>query len=204
VLLSDTVGFIRNLPHRLIASFKATLEETLRADLLLHVADASSPLVDAQVAAVRSVLSELGVEDKDTLLVLNKVDRLPDQTARERVLARYPHAIGISAKAGDGLAAVAQAASDCLGRSFRDVDIETDPGNGRLLAWLGRHGEVLSRHFTADRVKVHCRIPAALAGRIDPREATVVPHGEPRRESIKEGVHKDPVDAPHTPSATAG
>jgi len=194
VLLSDTVGFIRDLPHRLIASFKATLEETLTADLLLHVADASSPLVDAQVAAVRSVLAELGVEDKDTLLVLNKIDRLPDQATRERVLARYPHAIGISARSGAGLAALARAAADCLGRSFRDLDIETDPGNGRLLAWLGRHGEVLSRQFTADRVTVHCRLPAALVGRIDPAEAQVRPHLEPGHDSA----------APAEVSLTAG
>jgi GTPase len=176
VLLSDTVGFIRDLPHRLIASFKATLEETRQADLLLHVADASSGLVDAQIAAVRGVLEELGVGDKDTLLVLNKLDRLPDQTARDRLLERHPHAIGISARSGDGLTALARAASDSLGRSFRDLDIETSPGNGRLLAWLGRHGEVLSRHFTADRVTVHCRIPAALVGRIDAAEASVSPH----------------------------
>jgi GTP-binding protein HflX len=179
VLLSDTVGFIRDLPHRLIASFKATLEETRQADLLLHVADASSPLVDAQIAAVRSVLEELGVQEKDAILVLNKIDALPDRTARERVLARYPHAIGISARTGEGMPALARATSDCLGRGFRDIDVETDPGNGRLLAWLGRHGEVLSRHFSADRVTVHCRIPAALLGHIGGDEAIVTPHVPP-------------------------
>jgi GTP-binding protein HflX len=176
VLLSDTVGFIRDLPHRLIASFKATLEETIQADLLLHVADASSPLVDAQIAAVRGVLAEIGVEDKDTILVLNKIDRLPDEHARDRLLGNYPHAIAISARSGRGLDSLAQAASDCLGRGFRDVDIETDPGNGRLLAWLDSHGEVLSRQFSTDRVRIHCRIPAAILGRIDPAEAVVMPH----------------------------
>ena len=179
VLLSDTVGFIRDLPHRLIASFKATLEETRQADLLLHVADASSPIVDAQIAAVRAVLEELGVEDKDTLLVLNKIDAVPDRTDRERLLARYPHAIAISARTGDGMRGLARAASDCLGRGFRDVDVRTDPGNGRLLAWLGRHGEVLSRHFTDDQVTVHCRIPAALLGQIGADEALVTPHVSP-------------------------
>ena len=179
VLLSDTVGFIRDLPHRLIASFRATLEETRQADLLLHVADASSPLLEAQIAAVDGVLAELGVDAKDTLLVLNKLDRLPDRTARERVLARHPHAIAISARTGAGLDALARAASDCLGRDFRDVDIQTDPGNGRLLAWLGRHGEVLARHFADDRVTIHCRIPAALLGRIEPSEAEVRPHRPP-------------------------
>ncbi len=204
VLLSDTVGFIRHLPHRLIASFKATLEETLRADLLLHVADASSPLIDAQVTAVRGVLSELGVEDKDTLLVLNKIDRIADLSGRERVLARYPHAIAISACSGEGVPALARAASDCLGSTFRDVDVETDPGNGRLLAWLGRHGEVLSRHFTADRVKVHCRIPAALVGRIDPAEATVTAHVELRHRSTGEPGAEAVDEPPLTPTTTSG
>ena len=179
VLLSDTVGFIRDLPHRLIASFKATLEETRQADLLLHVADASSPLVDAQIAAVRSVLEELAVDEKDTLLVLNKLDALPDEAARDRLLARYPHAIGIAARMGAGLPQLARAVSDCLGRGFRDIDVETGVGNGRLLAWLGRHGEVLSRQFHDDRVTVHCRLPAALVGRIDPAEASVQFHVQP-------------------------
>jgi GTPase len=173
ILLSDTVGFIRDLPHRLIASFRATLEETRQADLLLHVADASSPLVDHQIAAVRAVLAELGVDDKDTLLVLNKVDAAGDQVERDHVLARYPHALAISARTGAGLPALARAVSDHLGRAFRDVDIETDPGNGRLLAWLAAHGEVLSRHFTADRMTIHCRIPAALLGRIAPHDAVI-------------------------------
>ena len=176
VLLSDTVGFIRDLPHRLIASFKATLEETRQADLLLHVADASSPLVDAQIAAVRSVLEELGIDEKDTMLALNKIDALPDRAARDAVLSRYPQALAISARTGRGLPALARAVSDCLGRGFRDVDVLTDPGNGRLLAWLGRHGEVLSRHFAADRVTIHCRIPAALLGRISEADAEVRPH----------------------------
>ena len=176
VLISDTVGFIRDLPHRLIASFKATLEETHQADLLLHVADASSPLVDAQIAAVRGVLEELGVDEKDTLLVLNKIDAVADTVTRDAVLSRYPHALPISARSGMGLAALARATSDCLGRGFRDVDIRTDPGNGRLLAWLGRHGEVLSRHFADDHVTIHCRIPAALVGRIAADEAEVRPH----------------------------
>ena len=183
VLLSDTVGFIRDLPHRLIASFKATLEETRQADLLLHVADASTPLVDAQIAAVRGVLEELGVDEKDTLLVLNKIDALPDRAARDAVLARYPQALPISARTGRGLPALARAVSDCLGRGFRDVDVLTHPGNGRLLAWLGRHGEVLSRRFAADRVTIHCRIPAALLGRIAEADAEVRPHAPSRAAS---------------------
>jgi GTP-binding protein HflX len=176
VLLSDTVGFIRDLPHRLIASFKATLEETRQADLLLHVADASSPLVDAQIAAVREVLAEIEVEEKDTLLVLNKIDAVADAGDRHALLARYPHAICLSARTGTGMPALERATSAALGRGFRDVDVRTSAGNGRLLAWLDAHGEVLSKHFTEDGVTIHCRIPAALVGRIPPDEAVVAPH----------------------------
>ena len=176
VLLSDTVGFIRDLPHRLIASFKATLEETRSADLLLHVADASSPLVEAQIAAVSGVLEDLGVENKDTLLILNKIDAVADRVTLDRLLARHPHAVAVSARSGQGISELVRAASDCLGRSFRDIDVEISPSNGRLLAWLGAHGEVLSKQCSAELITIHCRLPAALLGRIDPAEATVRPH----------------------------
>lgn len=179
VLLSDTVGFIRDLPHRLIASFRATLEETRAADLLLHVADASSPLVDAQIGAVRGVLAELGVEEKDTLLVLNKIDAVGDRVRLDALLDRYPSAVHISARSGLGIADLVRATSDCLGKRFSDVDVRTSPANGRLLAWLSAHGEVLSRRFDDDAVTVHCRIPAALLGRIGADEAVVTPHARP-------------------------
>jgi len=200
VLISDTVGFIRDLPHRLIASFKATLEETRQADLLIHVADASSPLVDAQIAAVRGVLAEIGVAETDALLVLNKVDAMADPAVRDALMARYPQAVMISARTGTGLPALAQVVSNCLGRGFRDVDVETSPGNGRLLAWLGAHGEVLSRHFADDRMTIHCRIPAALLGRIPPDEAIVRTHGRVEREPHEPDLsaansHEDAVES---------
>ena len=90
VLLSDTVGFIRDLPHHLIASFKATLEEARQADLLLHVADAANPAVDEQIAAAYRVLEEIGIRQKDTLLVINKIDALPDRARVDGLLNRYP------------------------------------------------------------------------------------------------------------------
>ena len=98
VLLSDTVGFIRDLPHKLIASFRATLEETRQADLLLHVADASNPQVIDQIQAVYDVLKELGIEEKDALLVLNKVDEILDPSRLDALLNRYSNAIPVSAK----------------------------------------------------------------------------------------------------------
>ncbi len=191
VLLSDTVGFIRDLPHRLIASFRATLEETRQADLLLHVADASSPFVDAQIAAVRGVLAELGVEEKDALLVLNKIDAVPDRLRLEALLDRYPHAVRVSARSGLGIPDLIRATSDALGKRFKDVDVRTSPANGRLLAWLAAHGEVLSRRFDDDSVTVHCRIPAAMLGRIGADEAVVSPHDHALPEPQPAASHVD-------------
>ena len=176
VLLSDTVGFIRGLPHHLIASFKATLEESRQAHLLLHVADASNPAALEQIGAAYSVLEEIGLESKDQLLVLNKVDRLPDRAHVEGLLRRYPNAIPISARAGTGVEQLSTAVSDALSRTFRDVDVELGVDNGRLLAYLAAHGEVLSKQYHADRVIVHCRVPQKDLGRISPNEASVRPH----------------------------
>ena len=173
VLLSDTVGFIRDLPHRLIASFKATLEEARQADLLLHVADASNPAALAQIAAVYRVLEELDIREKDTLLVLNQVDRITEPGVLDNLLRNYSHAIPVSAKSGEGLSQLASAVSESLTRHFLDVDVETDVANGRLLAYLAQHGEILSRTFTGNRVSIHCRLPKKYAGRIRPDEAAV-------------------------------
>ena len=104
VLLSDTVGFIRDLPHHLIESFKATLEEARQAHLLLHVADGANPAVYDQIAATYGVLEEIGIQRKDTLLVINKVDALPDRIRLDGLLGRYPDAVPISARTGFGLA----------------------------------------------------------------------------------------------------
>ncbi len=159
VLLSDTVGFIRDLPHGLIASFKATLEEARQADLLLNVADASNPAAMDQIAAVYKVLEDLGISQKDTILVLNQIDRVHEPGALDMLRARYPSAIAVSARTGEGLARLAAAVSDALTQHFLDVDVETDVANGRLLAYLAKHGEILSRTYADDRVSVHCRMP---------------------------------------------
>ena len=126
-----------------------------------------------RIKAVHSVLEELCVDVKDTILVLNKLDAVTDRITRNRLCDRYPHAVGISAQTGYGLEALAIRASDALGRSFRNVEVETDCGNGRLLAWLAKHGEVLSKRFGDERMTIHCRIPPAVLGRIDPDEAIV-------------------------------
>ncbi len=179
VLLSDTVGFIRDLPHRLVASFKATLEESRQADLLIHVADASNPAVLDQISAVFHVLEDLGIDEKDALLVLNKTDRLPAQSSLQRILARYPNAIPISAVTKSGLDKFALAVSDALSRTFRDVDIETGVDNGKLMAYVAAHGEVLSKRYNEARVVIHCRMPEKFLGRINEPGTDVRPHMAP-------------------------
>jgi len=173
VLLSDTVGFIRNLPHRLIASFKATLEESHQADLLLHVADASNPAVLDQIQAVYRVLEELEIEQKDTLLVLNKIDQVDDPHRLATLCDRYPSAVRISAVTGEGMDQLTRAVSDILSRNFADVDIELAIDNGRLLAYIAKNGEILSRTHVEDRTTLHCRMPRKVLGRIDTREAVI-------------------------------
>ena len=176
VLLSDTVGFIRDLPHSLIASFKATLEEARQADLLLHVADASNPAVLEQISAVYRVLQELGIEEKGTLLVLNKVDALQDPGQLAPVLKRYPNAVPISAKSREGISLLHYAVSDALSRSFADLDVETSVANGKLLAYLAAHGEVVARQYYDNRVLVHVRLPQRHLGPLHQEDTSCQPH----------------------------
>jgi GTP-binding protein HflX len=179
VLLSDTVGFIRDLPHKLIASFKATLAEANQADLLLHIADASSPEVLSQIDAVHEVLEEIGIEAKDTLLVLNKIDKIENRVILDRLLKQYPHALAVSAVTGEGKEGFALAASDALSRNFRDVDIETGIENGKLLAYLAAHGEVITKTYSETKMIIHCRLPQRYLGSI--KEAgTIVTEHEPQ------------------------
>jgi GTP-binding protein HflX len=176
VLLSDTVGFIRDLPHGLIASFKATLEETRQADLLLHVADASNPSVAEQISSVYDVLRELGIEEKDTLLILNKTDRVSDVATYDAVLNRYPNAVPVSAKKREGFKQLHTVVSDALSRSFQDVDIEMSVANGKLLAFIAAKGEILSTQYSEEQVIVHCRIPQKHLGKIEPTDVIITPH----------------------------
>lgn len=166
VLLSDTVGFIRRLPHHLVASFRATLEETRQADLLLHVADASNPEVIHQIQSVYEVLQEMEIDEKDTLLVLNKIDQIPSDETLARLQDRYPHAVCVSSKQRIGLEDLAQAVSRALSRSFLDVWVSCDISDGKVMAHLEQHGEVIQREYSEDGVRFHVRISAEQAGRI--------------------------------------
>ena len=167
VLLSDTVGFIRDLPHRLIASFKATLEEAHQADLLLHVCDGSSPVALDQISAVFGVLEEIEIDTKATLLVVNKVDVMESNASLDAILNRYPHAIPISARTGMGLADLSRAVSDALSRSFLEVEVTASVGNGKAMAFVAAHGDVMEREFDEQQVVMHCRMPAKFLGQLE-------------------------------------
>ena len=166
VLLSDTVGFIRDLPHRLIASFRATLEETRHADLLLHIADASNPAVLQQISSVYKVLHEIGIDEKETLLVLNKVDC---EGASERVKSiqdRYPNSIPISAHSGFGVQRLALAVSDALTKNFVELEVRLPLEDGKTIAWLASVAEIMSKQYNDDHALVHCRMPTSAAGKL--------------------------------------
>jgi GTP-binding protein HflX len=178
VLLSDTVGFIRDLPHHLIASFKATLQEARQANLLLHVADASTAAVYEQISAAYKVLEEIGIQSKNTLLVVNKIDLLDNRARLDGLLNRYPNAVPISARTGDGLTRLAGEVSDALSRDFVDIDVEMGVENGRLMAYLATHGEILSKRYNTSRVTVHCRISPRHLGKIEEDGTSVRPHSE--------------------------
>jgi GTP-binding protein HflX len=166
VLLSDTVGFIRDLPHHLIASFRATLEEARQADLLMHVADASNPSVLLQISSVYKVLKELGIDEKDTLLILNKCDREGASERIHQILERYPNAIPISAKSGEGMQNLSMAVSDSLTTNFVELELRLPISDGKTIAWLATHAEVLSKHYQDDLCFVHCRMSIGAAGKL--------------------------------------
>jgi GTP-binding protein HflX len=176
VLLSDTVGFVRNLPHHLVASFRSTLEEARHADLLLHIVDASNLEAERQIRTVYEVLDEIGVEVNNVLLVLNKVDRVEDQSFVDVLRRRFEDTVTISAAERQGMDRLASVVAERLSGGFVDAEIETSVGNGRLFAWLTQHAQELSRTYldeSATRVRIACRLPRQAAGAIPLQDAQV-------------------------------
>ena len=179
-LLSDTVGFIRNLPHTLVASFKATLEEARQADLLLHVVDASSPEAESQVRAVIEVLTELGLEHHPTLLVLNKADKVPDRSFLDVLRAHHRDSVTISAARGEGIDELEQAVRASLLERAMDAEVETGVANGRVLAYLAQHAQIQNTTYDQDRVLLQCRIPQRCLDFLQEHGVAVRANGERR------------------------
>jgi GTP-binding protein HflX len=166
-LMTDTVGFIRRLPTTLVEGFAATLEETLVADLVLHVADASLPeeRLAETIAAVSTVLGEIGADDIPVELVLNKVDAL-DPLGRRRIAHTYPRALLISAHTGEGLDALKRRIAELFSDRFEDVRLLVPYTDGRALASLYELGApIAERRDTAEGVRVRARLPRAEAAR---------------------------------------
>jgi GTP-binding protein HflX len=169
-LVTDTVGFIRRLPHQLVEGFAATLEETLMADLVLHVVDASEPdeRLDDTVRAVNAVLDEIGADDLPLEIVLNKAD-LVDPLRARRLANRFPNALQISARSGEGLDALRARIAERFVNRFRPVRLLVPYDHGRVLTELYELGAPIEERVDrADGVLVHARLPERELARFAP------------------------------------
>jgi GTPase len=167
-LLTDTVGFIRKLPHALVDAFSATLEEALGADLIIHVADASVPEdeLHEMLAAVDEVLAETGAGERPRLLALNKIDVLDDERRRELTF-RFPQAVQVSAVTGEGLAELSEAVEARFLASLRPMELLVPYDEGTSLSELHDLAGELEREDTAEGVWIRARVPAAVAPRFE-------------------------------------
>jgi GTP-binding protein HflX len=163
VLVSDTVGFVRKLPHQLVDAFHATLEAVAEADLLLHVVDGSATDPEAQFEAVRSVLAEIGADDVPELVAVNKADKAPREAAR--FTASIPGAVAFSALTGRGVPALLDALSNALRASDRLLSLAVPVGRGDILAALHRQGEVLGEDYDGEVVLLKARLDDEAARR---------------------------------------
>jgi GTP-binding protein HflX len=187
-LVTDTVGFIRKLPHHLVASFRATLEETRDADLLLHVVDGSHSAWQEHWSVVEQVLAELGASEQPTLLVVNKTDVIAEDELLElqiQVRERVPDAVYVSAVTAGGLEPLRRALQAAVRTGRPEAEIELPASDGKLLAELHRSAEVIEQRLVEDRLVLRARLDEALAGRLRRGGARVTtrPNGpaRPRR-----------------------
>ncbi len=184
-ILSDTVGFISDLPHELVAAFRATLEEVQEADVILHVRDISSPETAAEAKDVETVLEELGIDaHRDRMIeVWNKLDQVPeDERAGLEARARRAHELGsadalpVSALTGDGCEALLQAIAERVDDD-EPLDLELPVGEGEALAWLYRNGRVTDRHETTEGGwRLSVRLDAQARGRFERLFPDAHPH----------------------------
>jgi len=156
VLLTDTVGFVRKLPHQLVDAFRSTLDEVVEADLLLHVVDASAPDADAQMDAVRAVLAEIGAEDVPELIVGNKADLAGEEGSR--LVDRHPGSVLVSAANGDGVDGLLAALSSRLRALARVVELVVPYHRGDVVAAVHRQGEVLTEQHEAEATRLWARL----------------------------------------------
>jgi GTP-binding protein HflX len=164
VVLSDTVGFVRRLPHQLVEAFRSTLEEVVEADLLLHVVDASASDVAERIAAVDTVLHEIEADDVPRLLAWTKTD-IADVDDVKQLLAQYPGSVALSAATGEGIPELLTAIGDRLRALARVSEFVVPYERGDVLAALHRAGEVLVEVHDETGTRVRARLPEAAVGR---------------------------------------
>jgi GTPase len=155
--ISDTVGFVSKLPHDLVEAFRSTLEEVTLSDTVLHVADASSPELDAQIEAVRRVLGEIGAGNMPEVLALNKIDRLRG-SERARLARRFPGSVAVSALTGEGVPGVLEAIAPALPNPPVEIEVMIPWSRGDLVAMLYREAEVLKADAEPEGTRVHARV----------------------------------------------
>jgi GTP-binding protein HflX len=172
VLLTDTVGFLRKLPHTLIESFKATLEEVSEADLLIHVVDLSHPRVDEQMEAVDKVIKELDAFGKQTLIVFNKIDNLANRELAEAYVSRFHNSVAISARTGEGVSKLVSALQEALSSWRLRLQFRLPAKESALMAEIHRVGHVLELRYEDENALIVAHVPPHL-------EAKLAPFSEP-------------------------
>ena len=168
VLLTDTVGFIKKLPHGLVEAFKATLEEVVQADLLLHVVDISHAQAQEQIDAVDAVLKEIGAEGKPVLMVFNKMDKLNGGGALNRFQEKFPHSVGISAMSGEGVSQLLAELGTQLRPTREFLDLRIPHEQSAVIARLHKVGQVVERRYNSRTARFKVRIPPQHHGEFAP------------------------------------
>lgn len=167
IILSDTVGFMHELPHHLIESFKATLEEVNEADVLLHVLDISNPQHRILNEAVKEVLNGLGAANKATIYVLNKIDRIEDKKLLEKLEKDYENAVCISAAEKINIEGLKEKIKEVLSFLFIEVDVNIPIQCMNLVNLAHEEGEVFSVKYYADTINLRASVPASIAGKLN-------------------------------------
>ncbi|HMA47331.1 MAG TPA: GTPase HflX, partial [Frankiaceae bacterium] len=165
VTLTDTVGFVRHLPHQLVEAFRSTLEEVSSADVVLHVVDGSQPDPESQIAAVREVFGEIGAGGVPELVVVNKIDAA-DPVVLGRLRRREPRAVFVSARTGEGLGELVAALARDVPRPEVEVSALVPYARGDLVSRVHDHGQVLDEAHRADGTSLRARVPPALASEL--------------------------------------
>ena len=178
VMLSDTVGFVRNLPHHLVASFKATLEEAVHSDLLLVVLDVADALVERQFETVTEVLDEVGADEQPRVLVLNKIDALESNAMLLEMQQRHPEAVAISAATGRGVAELVERVRGYLHGAERRLTLTADAADGKAINYLETRGNVLDRRYHDSTVEMDVRIGSNALDRLRAMGTSVRVPGE--------------------------